>query len=160
MCCPGKSIASAKLRVMGHNQKTAFSFTPSDLLGGRASGRLEVQIVDDHTGVSDWKPLPPSFVDLPVILAVQAAPPGVRLIGPALDPIEAVAPSPDGPWEKVGVAIEDGHEAINLSTSLQGGSCYLKIFGWPDLVLALQVPALPLSAPSPAATDSPTRPKA
>ena len=149
-----RTIPPAKIRLMGNNQKSTFPLIPADLLGGRASGKLEVQCVDEHAGSSDWLPLPPTFLDLPNIASIQALPTGARLIGPSLDVIEALAPSPTGPWEKVTVAIEDGHEAINLSSNLQGGPCYLKVFGWPDLVLSLKVPAFPLSAPSPVTTDS------
>jgi hypothetical protein len=156
-----RTVPQTKIKVMGNNLKTTFTFTPTDLLGGRASGKLEVQILDDHCGNSDWLPLPATFLDLPAIAAIQLTPSGSKLIGPSLDPIEALAPSPAGPWEKASVAIEDGHESIQLSAPLQGGQCYLRVFGWPDLVLTLKYPSPPPPTnPAPAnptlvQTDSP-----
>lgn len=141
-----RSIPQARLKVMGNNLKTTFTFTPAELLGGRASGRLEVQVLDDHCGGSDWLPLPATFLDLPAIVAVQRTPTGSRLIGPSLDPIEALAPSPAGPWEKALVAIEEGHESIDLASPLPGGQCFVRVFGWPELVLTLKFPALPALA--------------
>ena len=151
-------VPAPRIRVMGNNQKATFTFVPSDLLGGRASGRLELQLQDDHAGPSDWLPLPATFLDLPVIVGVQEAAPGVRLIGPSLDPIEAVAPGPDGPWEKPSVQVEEGHEAMTLTTSLPGSTCYLRVFGWPALVLAVHLPA-PLTPPKPPAPIASATPK-
>ena len=145
-----RQVPSAKIKVMGNNRKATFTLLPSDLMGGRASGQLEVQVADDHAGSSDWLPLPATFVDLPVIVAVQPALPGLRMVGPALDSIEAAAFSPEGPWEKVALQIEDGHETMLLRSPIQGNVCYLKIFGWPELTLALQIPAPSVSAPKPA----------
>ena len=146
---------------MGNNQKATFTFIPTDLLGGRASGKLEVQVQDDHAGTSDWLPLPATFLDLPVISAYQEAPPGGRLTGPSLDAIEAVAPAPEGPWEQPAVQVEEGHEIMTLTTPLVGNTCYLKVFGWPDLVLAMHLPVVPapvkLPAPPPLATPLPPR---
>ncbi|GEM_PF-1075145 len=138
-----RAIPLTRIKVMGNNLKTTFTFTPAELLGGRASGRLEVQVLDDHCGGSDWLPLPATFLDLPAIATVQRIPNGSRFIGPSLDPIEALAPTPDGPWEKARVTIEEGHESIDLAAPLQGGQCYLRVFGWPDLVLTLKFPELP-----------------
>jgi hypothetical protein len=143
-----RPIPAGKFKVMGNNQKATFILLPADLMGGRASGRLEVQLHDDHAGASDWLPLPATFLDLPVITLIQAAPAGSRLVGPSLDPVEAVAATPQGPWEKVGVRVEEGREAMDLSTAL-AGTCYLKVFGWPDLVLAVRLPA-PIAKPAPA----------
>jgi len=150
-----RTVPSAKIRVMGNNQKATFSLNPIDLLGGRASGRLEVQVQDDHCGNSDWVPLPATFLDLPVIVSVLAASPGVALNGPSLDPIEVVGPTPEGPWEKVSVAIEEGHETIRWSGGA-GDTCYLKVFGWPDRVLTLKFPPLPPAPAKPEKTE--TRP--
>jgi hypothetical protein len=140
-------IGPGKIRVMGNNQKATFTFNPSELLGGRASGRLEVQVQDDHAGASDWLPLPATFVDLPTVAAIQITPAGYRLTGPALDQIEAVAPAPGGPWEKVGITIEEGREVVNLATQLPGGQCFLRLFGWADLVLTAKFP-FPPTAPT------------
>lgn len=138
-----RAIPQARIKVMGNNLKATFTFTPAELLGGRAAGRLEVQVVDDHCGASDWLPLPATFLDLPTIASVQRTTAGTRLIGPSLDAIEALAPSPAGPWEKASVAIEEGRESIDLAAPFQGGQGYLRVFGWPDLVLTLKFPALP-----------------
>jgi hypothetical protein len=137
-----RQVPASKIRVVGNNQKAMFTVLPADLLGGRASGKLEAQVEDDHAGASVWLPLPATFLDLPVIAAVQGAAAGVRLIGPALDSIEAVAAAPGGPWEKVSVIVEEGHETMNLVTPLSGGRCYLRVFGWPELVLALNFPPI------------------
>ena len=140
-----RMIPATKIRVMGNNQKATFSFVPTDVLGGRASGKLEVQVQDAHAGASDWLPLPATFVDLPVIVAVQDAAPGTRLVGPSLDPIEAVAFSLDGPWARPGVQVEEGHETMTLAAPLAGNTCYLKVFGWPELMLAVHYPQVPAS---------------
>ena len=142
-----RPIAAAKVRIMGNSQKASFTLMPLELLGGRAAGRLEVQLVDDHAGASDWLPLPATFVDLPVITAVQASPAGLQLIGPSLDPVQEVAPSPTGPWEKVKVVIEEGRETVSVTTPLPASRCYLRLFGWPELVLALNVP-VPVKIPA------------
>lgn len=152
-------IPAAKIRVLGNNQKATFFLNPADLLGGRAAGRLEVQMQDDHAGASDWLPFPVTFLDLPTITSVQAAPPGVRLAGPSLDQIEAVAPGPAGPWEKAAVIIEEGRETVKVASSLEGGACFLKVFGWPDLVLTLKLPPLkpgPETAPGGPSPESRT----
>jgi hypothetical protein len=150
-----RTIPPAKIRVMGREQKAAFAFNPVELLGGRAAGRLEVQVQDDRAGASDWLPLPATFLELPSIGAVQAEPGGFQLTGPSLDPIEAVAPAREGPWENTAVAIEDGREVARLATPLAGDTCYLKLFGWPDLVLEVKFPP---SAARPAAVQPPPRP--
>jgi len=158
-----RAIPQARIKVMGNNLKATFTFTPSELLGGRAAGRLEVQVVDDHCGTSDWLPLPATFLDLPIIAAVQRTPTGTRLIGPSLDAIEALAPSPAGPWEKARVAIEEGRETIDLASPLAGGQGCLRVFGWPDLVLTLKFPPLPTPADpaaGPAPDPEPQRPTA
>jgi len=143
-------IAASRIRVMGHNQKATFTFTPSDLMGGRASGRLEVQVQDDHAGASDWCALPATFLDLPAIGAVQGTAAGFRLIGRSLDQIEAVAPAREGPWEKAGITIEDGREVAGFTTRPAGNTCYLRLFGWDDLALAVTFPPLPQVAAPPA----------
>ncbi len=150
-----RAIPQARIKVMGNNLKATFTFTPAELLGGRASGRLEVQVLDDHCGAGDWLPLPATFLDLPTIAAVQRTPAGTRLVGPSLDAIEALAPSPSGPWEKASVAIGEGHESIDLASPLPAGQGYLRVFGWPDLVLTLKFPALPPSPADPAPATGP-----
>jgi hypothetical protein len=155
-----RTIPPAKFRIMGNNQKATFLFTPSDLLGGRASGTLEVQVQDDHSGPGDWMPLPAAFLDLPTISSVQADPSGLGLTGPSLDPIEALAPSPTGPWEKISVAIEDGRQVIKSSCRLTGDQCYLKVFGWPEVVLRFKFPTLSNSLGKPGAPPpEPTSPQ-
>ncbi|NTV73192.1 MAG: hypothetical protein HGA66_03180 [Holophaga sp.] len=154
-----RAIPQARIKVMGNNLKATFTFTPAELLGGRAAGRLEVQVVDDHCGASDWLPLPATFLDLPTIASVQRTTAGTRLTGPSLDAIEALAPSPAGPWEKARVAIEEGRESIDLAAPFQGGHGYLRVFGWPDLVLTLKFPALPPMPADPAVETMPSRPQ-
>ena len=95
-------------------------------------------------------PLPATFLELPTISAVQAAGTGFRLVGPSLDQIEGVATSPDGPWEKASISIEEGHEVLSLGAPMTGSACFLRLFGWPDLVLAVKwPPRVQASAPVP-----------
>ncbi len=146
-------VPAARIRMMGNNQKATFVLNPTELLGGRAAGRLELQVLDDAAGASDWIPFPVTFLDLPTITSVQAAPPGLRLAGPSLDQLEAVAARPEGPWEPASVRIEEGRETLKVASPPEGNACYLKVFGWPDLVLTLKFP--PLKAPEPPAAAAP-----
>ncbi len=152
-------IAPAKIRVMGHNRKATFTFTPSELLGGRASGKLEIQVQDDHAGASDWVALPATFLDLPAIGSVQGTATGFRLTGTSLDQIEAVAPAREGPWEKAGLTIEDGREVAEFKTPLAGNTCFLRLFGWDDLAVAVTFPPLiPAVAQAPKPVPGPLPP--
>jgi hypothetical protein len=149
-----RTILPAKIRVMGRDQKAAFILNPAELLGGRAAGRLEIRVEDDLAGAGDWLPLPATFLEMPSIGAVQAEPGGFQLTGQSLDPIEAVAPAREGPWENASVAIEDGREVARLATPLAGDTCYIKLFGWPDLVLTVKFPPQP-AAPRPVVAQAP-----
>jgi hypothetical protein len=142
-----RTILPAKIRVMGRNQKATFTLNPAELLGGRASGKLELQVQDDHAGPSDWMPLPPIFMELPTIGAIQAVPAGFRLSGQSLDQIEALAASLDGPWEKTSVTIEEGHEVAMLAAPPTSSTCFIRLFGWPDLPLSVKLPAPPAANP-------------
>jgi len=51
-----------------------------------------------------------------------------------------VAPSPEGPWQKAGLTIEDGREVAEFSTPLAGNRCFLRLFGWDDLAFAVTFP--------------------
>jgi hypothetical protein len=145
-------LEPAQVRVMGHNQKAAFVLVPTAVLGGGASGRLEVQVQDEHAGAGDWLALPATFLDLPAIGSVRAADGGFRLAGPSLDQIERVAPDPGGPWLKPAIAIEAGREVAQVAAPLKGDVC-LKLFGWPDLVLTVKVPPEAVDGkPAPAAS--------
>jgi hypothetical protein len=135
-----RTILAAKIRVMGRDQKATFILNPAELLGGRASGKLEVQVEDEHAGASDWIPLPDTFLELPDIGTVQADAAGFQLTGQSLDQIEAVAAVKEGPWENAAVSIEDGREVARLATPLKGNICYIKLFGWADLVLSVTFP--------------------
>jgi hypothetical protein len=146
-----RTILPAKIRVMGRDQKATFMFNPAALLGGMADGKLELQVQDDHAGTGDWIPLPPTFLELPTIGAVQMEAAGFRLTGESLDQIEAVAANPGGPWEKTSISIEEGREVTQSSLPLVGDTCFLKLFGWDDLVLTVKFPALPAK---PGATPS------
>jgi hypothetical protein len=151
-----RTILPAKIRVMGRNQKATFAFNPAELLGGRAAGKLELQVEDDHAGASDWLPLPATFLDLPVIGAVQPENAGVRLTGQSLDQIEAMAATAEGPWEKTTVTIQGGREVAELTAPVIGDRCFLKLFGWSDLVLAVKVPQAQVSQPTPQAQANQT----
>jgi hypothetical protein len=142
-----RAIQSGNIHVLGHDQKAAFAVTPSELLGGMASGRLEVQVQDDHAGASDWMPLPTTFLDLPAIGSVQGTVTGFRLTGASLDLIEAVAASPAGPWERAAIAIEDGREVAEFTLHLTDNKCYLKLYGWEEVPLALSFPGSAAARP-------------
>ena len=135
-----RTILPAKIRVMGRDQKATFILNPAELLGGRASGKLEIQVEDDRAGASDWIPLLPTFLELPNIGAVETEAAGFQLTGQSLDQIEVVAVSREGPWENAAVSIEDGREVARMATALKGDTCFVKLFGWPDLMLAVKVP--------------------
>ena len=145
-----RTLPATKMRIMGRNEKATFILSPMDLLGGRAAGKLELQIQDDHAGASDWYPLPTTFLELPTIAAVQAGPLGFQILGQSLDQIEAVAPDPGGPWEQAQIAIEAGREVARIDTPLTGATCYIKLLGWADLVLTLKVPPVPAGVVPPA----------
>lgn len=149
-----RTLPAAKIHIMGRNEKATFTLSPTDLLGGRAAGKLELQVQDDHAGASDWYPLPTTFLELPTIAAVQAVPDGFRIEGQSLDQIEAVAAAPGGPWEPSRIAIEAGHEVASIAAPLTGAACYLKLFGWSDLVLTLKVPPAPEGTGAPAAVSA------
>jgi len=156
-----RTILPGKIRVMGRSQKASFTLNPAELLGGRAAGKLELQVQDDHAGPSDWMPLPPTFLELPTIGAIQVEPAGFHLSGQSLDQIEALAASPDGPWEKTTVTIEEGHEVAELAAPLTSSTCFIRLFGWPDLPLSVKLPAPPATprpAPKPDAAPPPPAP--
>jgi hypothetical protein len=142
-----RTIPASKIRVIGRSQKATFILNPNDLLGGRAAGKLEIQVQDEHAGASDWHPLPATFLDLPVISEVQATPSGAKLVGPSLDPIEAVASTQVGPWEKAEITLEGGREVAELTTHLAGNTCYLRLIGLTDLVLSVKFPPQPQAPP-------------
>jgi hypothetical protein len=150
-----RTILPAKIRVMGRDQKATFILSPTELLGGRAAGKLELQVEDEHAGASDWIPLPDTFLELPNIGAVQSEAAGFQLTGQSLDQIEAVAPTRDGPWENAAVSIEDGREVARLATPLNGNICYIKLFGWSDLVLSVKFPQPLPPAPKAVAESKP-----
>jgi len=153
-----RTLPPAKVRILGRSQKATFTLNPSELLGGRAAGKLELQIQDDRSGTSEWVPLPATFLDLPSIGAIRRQGPGLRLSGQSLDQIESVAASPAGPWSKTTVTIENGHEVAQLDLPLAGDTCYLRLFGWSDLVLSVKVPAARAEAKGEAKPD--TQPEA
>ena len=153
-----RTILPAKIRVMGRDQKATFIINPAALLGGMADGKLELQVQDDHAGTGDWLPLPPTFLELPTIGAVQLETTGFRLTGESLDQIEAVAANQGGPWEKTSISIEEGREVAKSTLPLAGDTCFLKLFGWDDLVLTVKFPVLP-SKPKAMASLPPPEPK-
>ncbi len=152
-----RTILPAKIRVMGRSQKATFTFNPAELLGGRAAGVLELQVQDDKAGAGDWLALPATFLELPAIGAIQVDAHGFRLTGQSLDQIEAVAATPAGPWEKASVTIEAGREVARMATPLTSDTCYIRLFGWTDLVLAVKVPSPP-PGPKPALAAVPPLP--
>lgn len=144
-------VSGSRVRVTGNNQKALVTLHPQELLGGRASGQLELQVQDQHGGASDWCAIPATFVDLPTLRALRPVGGVLQLSGPSLDQIEAVAAAPGGPWEKLTVQLEGGQEVANLPAPSKEGLYWLRLFGWPELALTLKAPApavlVPAAAP-------------
>jgi hypothetical protein len=134
-------VPASRIKVMGNNQKALLAFNPQELLGGRASGKLELQVQDQHAGASDWCPLPATFVDLPTLGSLRSTGGTFLLSGPSLDQIEWIAPAPGGPWAKLAVQLVGGQEVATLPAPSQDGLYGIRLFGWPDLTLVLKAPA-------------------
>lgn len=150
-----REVPGNKVQVLGNNQKASLALTPSELLGGRASGRLEVQVQDEHAGCGPWIPLPVTFLDLPVLGTLE----GTQLAGPALDAIQAVAVSPAGPWSALDVSLVDGREVATVPVAAPEGTYYFKLFGWPDLTFTLKAPVSAVAAqPQPLKQGAPEVP--
>lgn len=142
-----RPVPAKGLRVIGRGQRIMAAFSVLDLFGPSVSGHLEIQVADATAGASAWVALSPLFIDLPRVAAVQREASGLRLTGPSLEAIEAVAASPQGPWMPFSFGFEGGLEAGGVPPPGEGGLLFLKLYGWPDLVVRLQVPPLPPEAP-------------
>lgn len=138
-----RAVPPAALRLLGRGQRMIATFRMADLFGPTASGRLEIQVVDASAGASAWVALPPLFLDLPVVKRIYRDETGIHLEGPALEAIEAVAPGPLGPWVPFTLGFRDGSETAAVPPSSADGSLYLRLYGWPDVLVRLQGPVMP-----------------
>lgn len=145
-----QTVPARDLRVVGRGQRLLATLRMADLFGPSGGGRLEVQVADAKAGASAWAPLQPLFLELPEV--AELVPDGAesRLAGPSLETIEAAASAPGGPWIPFSFGFQDGRESGAAPAPASDGSLYLKLYGWPDLVVRLQGPPPPKSASSPA----------
>jgi hypothetical protein len=138
-----RTVPPGALRMLGRGQRLIVTFRMADLFGPTVSGRLEAQVADATAGASAWVALPPTFLDLPVIRRVYQDEGGLHLDGPALEAIEAVAADPAGTWQPFTFGFMDGREVGSVPTPGPKGALFLRLYGWPDLVLRLQAPVPP-----------------
>lgn len=152
-------LAPAALRMLGRGQRLIATFRVADLFGPATSGRLEIQVADASAGASAWVALPPVFLDLPVIKRIYRDEGGLHLEGSALEAIESVAAGPGGPWQAFAFGFEGGREVGGVPTPAAGGALFLRLYGWPDLLLRLQALAPAADQPTVgAAKASPKQP--
>ncbi len=136
---PGAAVPlpAAAVRLTGRGQRLLANFKASEALGTRASGRLEIQIQDEGVGASAWTPVPALFLELPTILSLRQEGEGWVAEG-ALDCLEASASSPAGPWLPLKIGFHEGRQIAPVAPPDGHGILYLKLYGWPDLVVRLQ----------------------
>lgn len=146
-------LPAKQLRMVGRGQRLLASLRLSDLFGASAAGHLEIQVADAKAGASAWVPLQPLFLELPDVKAVHLDEAGTHLEGPALETIEAVATSPTGPWMPFAFGFTDGLETGGTPAPAADGTLFLRLYGWPDLVVRLQGP-VPSKPPAPAPVTS------
>ncbi len=145
------TLPSKHLRMVGRGQRLLATLSLSDLFGHSGGGHVEVQVTDAKAGASAWVPLNPLFLELPVVKAVHPGKTDSRLDGPNLETIESVASAPTGPWTPFNLDFQDGQETGTAPRPAPDGALYLKLYGWPDLVVRLQGPIPPEPPPSPVA---------
>lgn len=134
-------LPAKAIKLTGRGQRLLASFTPSELLGTHAAGHLEIQVQDAAVGTSAWTPLPALFLELPTILNLHQEGTAWRAEGTALDTIERSASSTAGPWVPATIGFQGGKEFTSLAAPDGNGVVYLKLYGWPDLLIRLQGPA-------------------
>ena len=131
------------LRLLGRGQRLIATFQVAELFGASASGHFEVQVSDAAAGASAWVPLSPLFLELPIVKRAFHDEAGTHLDGPALETIEAVAAAPAGPWVPFVFGFQDDHERADVPAPGTDGAIFLRLYGWPDLVVRLQGPLPP-----------------
>lgn len=141
-----RQVPAQQLRMVGRGQRLLATLKLSDLFGAAGAGHVELQVNDAKAGASAWVPLPSLFLELPQVMAVHADGSRVRLEGAVLETIEAVAPAPEGPWTPFSFAFQGGQEVGDAPIPAADGALFLRLYGWPNLVVRLQGPV-----PSPAA---------
>lgn len=143
-------LPARHLRMVGRGQRLLANLKLSDLFGASGAGHLEIQVSDAKAGASAWVPLQPLFLELPEVKDLRLEGAGARLEGPALETIEAVAASPAGPWMPFSFGFTEGLETGGTPAPATDGALFLRLYGWPDLVVRLQGPPPPkAAAPSP-----------
>lgn len=151
-----RPVPPQHLRMVGRGQRLLATIKLSDLFGAAGAGHVELQVSDAKAGASAWVPLPPLFLDLPEVEAVHAEGAKARLEGAALETIEAVAPAPGGPWTPFSFGFQGGQETGDAPVPAADGALFLRLYGWPDLVVRLQGPVPPKAvAPAPAPSPLP-----
>jgi hypothetical protein len=136
------ALPTQAVKLTGRGQRLMASFTASELLGSHAVGHLEIQVQDAMVGTSAWTPLPALFLELPTIFTLHQEGTAWRAEGIALDAIERSASSPSGPWVPATIGFQGGKEFTSLADPDSNGVIYLKLYGWPDLVIRLQGSAI------------------
>ena len=145
---------AGSLRLLGRGQRIIATFRLSDLFGASAAGHFEIQVLDATAGASAWMPLPALFLDPPIVQRVFRDAEGTHIEGSALETIEAVGVASTGPWTPLVFDFRDGHEQADVPPPDPDGSLFLRLYGWPDLVVRLQGP-IPPPPPSPKAGPRP-----
>ncbi len=149
-----RAVPPAAVRLLGRGQRLIATLRVADLFGPTASGRLEIQVEDASAGASAWVVLPPLFVDLPIVKRLYQDGTGTHLEGPALEAIEAVAPSPAGPWVPLAMDFRNGSQSAEVPPPLPGENLCLRLYGWPEVLVRLLGPA-PASSSAPVNTARP-----
>jgi len=134
------TIPQAGIRLTGRGQRLLASFKPVELLGTRSTGHLEIQVEDGVAGTSGWTPLPALFLELPVITSLAKEGEAWWVSGPVLDCIESTATSPEGPWEALKLSYRGSGQVAPTAPVNGNGGLFLKLYGWPELVLQVQAP--------------------
>lgn len=133
-----RQVPPAHLRFAGGGKRLLASFQPTEILGGRAYGKLEVQVQDERAGSSEWRPLPALFLDLPALAAFRPDPAGNLLLGPSLESVESAATLPSGPWRRLAITLRENQEAAPVPPLAPDGTFAIRLFGWPELPLRVR----------------------
>jgi hypothetical protein len=153
-----RAVPPAAVRLLGRGQRLIATLRVAELFGPTASGRLELQVEDASAGASAWVVLPPLFLDLPIVKRLYQDAAGTHLEGPALEAIEAVAPSPVGPWVPLVMGFRNGSQSAEVPPPSAGENLCLRLYGWPEVLVRLQeplVPHAPVAASAPAPPPAP-----
>ncbi|HJV49412.1 MAG TPA: hypothetical protein VJ549_09075 [Geothrix sp.] len=147
---PGSPVTlpATAVRLTGRGQRLLLTFCAADLLATRASGRLEIQVQDEALGSSAWTQIPALFLELPVVSRLEKEAQAWIMEGPSLESIEATASAAAGPWSPLQIGFHGEKQAAPVASPDEKGVAYLRLYGWPDLVIRVKAP---IAAPLPAA---------